>query len=454
MNAMCKQTCSVFASAVAFFADICEKHWADLRTATQFDAQLFLERNCHATAGNTPVYPFDAQFPNFPSYLRRDAIASAFGAVKSYHSNLVNWEDSGQKGSQPAFPSFGKNTPSLYYGNMFQFSNDKGEPLPAGELSKHARVKVFCSQRQLIQDKEYTAQVKKRITSGVLDPGKMVWDWMPVTLKTSDIAYLQRRQASGAKILSPKLVRKGRSFELRFAASQSSELSQTPVKDQVIVAVDLGINTPATCSVMRADGTILAREFYHPAGDMGLLSHRTALISRAQSHGSRKTPTLWRMADNANKKLSDGTAEFIINLAMKYHADVIVFEHLDLSGKKRGSKKARLHHWRAKYVQELVSNRAHARGMHIATVCAWGTSRLAYDGSGVVTRNVNNNYSICRFKSGKVYNCDLSASYNIGARYFLREYHKQFNNVDVATPQRTLATLKDYVAKDQSPATA
>ena len=103
---------------------------------------------------------------------------------------------------------------------------------------------------------------------------------------------------------------------------------------------------------------------------------------------------------------------------------VSVFEHLDLAGKKRGSKKAKLHHWRAKYVQELVSNRAHARGMRIATVCAWGTSRLAYDGSGVVTRNVNNNYSICRFKSGKIYNCDLSASYNIGARYFIREIAK------------------------------
>jgi len=32
--------------------------------------------------------------------------------------------------------------------------------------------------------------------------------------------------------------------------------------------------------------------------------------------------------------------------------------------------------------------------------------------------------SLCTFTSGKRYNCDLSASYNIGARYFIRELLK------------------------------
>lgn len=34
------------------------------------------------------------------------------------------------------------------------------------------------------------------------------------------------------------------------------------------------------------------------------------------------------------------------------------------------------------------------------------------------------NYSVCVFPSGKQYHCDLNASYNIGARYFLRELLK------------------------------
>ena len=36
----------------------------------------------------------------------------------------------------------------------------------------------------------------------------------------------------------------------------------------------------------------------------------------------------------------------------------------------------------------------------------------------------DDNASLCTFTSGKRYNCDLSASYNIGARYFIRELLK------------------------------
>lgn len=69
--------------------------------------------------------------------------------------------------------------------------------------------------------------------------------------------------------------------------------------------------------------------------------------------------------------------------------------------------------------------------MRISRICAWNTSRLAFDGSGRVERGsyVQNgetkyNYSICVFPNGKTYHCDLNASYNIGARYFIREMLK------------------------------
>ena len=112
---------------------------------------------------------------------------------------------------------------------------------------------------------------------------------------------------------------------------------------------------------------------------------------------------------------------------MRYNADVIVFEHLELSGRKRGSKKQRLHHWRARYVQAMVADKAHRDGMRISHICAWGTSKLAFDGSGTVLRGKEadlGSYSVCRFTTGKEYNCDLNASYNIGARYFIRELLK------------------------------
>ena len=116
-----------------------------------------------------------------------------------------------------------------------------------------------------------------------------------------------------------------------------------------------------------------------------------------------------------------------MDTARQYDCDVIVFEHLDTKGKKRGSGKQRLHHWRCQYVQKMVMSKAHREGMHVSTICAWGTSRLAYDGSGPVQRGSKaelSTYSLCKFTNGKVYDCDLSASYNIGARYFIREILK------------------------------
>ena len=48
-----------------------------------------------------------------------------------------------------------------------------------------------------------------------------------------------------------------------------------------------------------------------------------------------------------------------------------------------------------------------------------GTSSYAYDGSGKLKRN-NQNYALAQFANLKLYNADLSASYNIGARGILR----------------------------------
>ena len=133
---------------------------------------------------------------------------------------------------------------------------------------------------------------------------------------------------------------------------------------------------------------------------------------------------------------------------------MIVFEHLELQGKKRGSKKERLHHWKAQYVQSMVEHKAHRLSMRISRVCSWGTSQLAYDGSGTVERGIKGNYSICKFQNGKIYNCDLSASYNIGARYFVREILKSLPetvrlDTEVKVPgctKRTTCTLSTLIS--------
>lgn len=238
--------------------------------------------------------------------------------------------------------------------------------------------------------------------------------------------YIQKH-CKNRRQCSPTLQKRGRQWFLDFPFEESVALSNTDISDQTIVAVDLGLLSAATVSVMRSDGTILGRHFCQLPREYDSLTHAVNRIKKAQQYGNRKTPKLWARVNGINDDISVKTAHFIMDVALCYHADVIVFEHLDLSHKKRGRKKQRLHLWKSRYVQSMVTGKAHRQGIRIARVNAWGTSRLAYDGSGAVARGKEagfKSYSLCRFKNGKIYNCDLSASYNIGSRYFIREILK------------------------------
>ena len=95
-----------------------------------------------------------------------------------------------------------------------------------------------------------------------------------------------------------------------------------------------------------------------------------------------------------------------------------------------------------------MEHHAHILGIKISRICAWNTSKLAYDGSGKVERGryfqngiEKYNYSICTFQNDKEYNCDLNATYNIGARYFIRELLKS-NSVMRRLPNQT--KVSDY----------
>lgn len=160
-------------------------------------------------------------------------------------------------------------------------------------------------------------------------------------------------------------------------------------------------------------------------------------------------------------------------MAVEHGVNVIVFEALDFHGRIRGRKAQRLHLWRKRAIQDMVEHKAHRNLIRISRVCAWGTSRLAFDGSGEILRgrvNLTNDelaaliametkdrkkakgrpethcgQERCTFLNGKEYNCDLSASYNIGARYFLREWCKVTPGLEETLPkttQRTYANLK------------
>ena len=231
-----------------------------------------------------------------------------------------------------------------------------------------------------------------------------------------------------AKMSVPTLEKKNKKWFLRFAFDEKVEINKTKLEEQLILAVDLGINTDATCSVMNVNGAILAREFINLTSDKDQLYHTLNKIKKVQQkYGSNNITKLWRYAKFHNEELAHKIASAITNTAIKYNCDVIAFEYLDMKGKKHGSKRQELHMWKKNTIQRIVKHKAHKNGIRVSHICAWNTSKLAYDGSGEVLRGKDaylDTYELCKFSNGKIYNCVLSASYNIGARYFIREIQK------------------------------
>ena len=421
-NQIFKETVEVYRHATDFLIRVCLNEWEQIALLKGQNRLTYVETLIHVTARHPDVKytEFDKQFYKLPSYLRRSAINEAVGKASSYKSNLANWENENPKnrGRKPSFPKAGYIYPCMYRGNMYQRTG-----------MYEAKIKVYI---------------------------RNTWDWLSIRLRKSDIDYIECRCAT-RKECAPTLQKRGKEWFLNFPFKENVRLNDMPIDQRTIVSVDLGINTAATISVMCADGTILGRRFCMLPKEIDSLNHSINRIKKAQQHGNRKMPRLWAKVKGINHDISVKTAQFIVDVAIFYNADVIVFEHLDKKGTVRGSKKQKLKMWRSGEVQSIVTNKAHRLGMRISHICAWGTSKLAYDGSGTVLRGRRggfSTYELCQFKNGKIYNCDLSASYNIGARYFIREIVKSLNEssrslVEAKVPQcskRSTCTLSTLIS--------
>ncbi len=388
-NRIFKDTVSLYRSAVDWFIKVILAEWETLSSVKGAKPRLsIIEHLTVRTARNPePEHDFSFAFYKFPCYLRRAAINDALGLVSSYKSKLKS-----NPNASP--PHAGSSMPAMYRDNMF------------------------------IRTSTYTARIKVYIRN--------TWDWLDIEFKKSDVDYIIRHCASRKECV-PTLMRRGKQWFLNFAFEEKVTLNDTPVSEQRILAVDLGLNHACTCCVMEAGGTVYGREFLSLPEEEDSLRHPVNYIKKAQQHGAYKTPRLRAKAKGINDRIAVKTAAFIMDRAVMYDVDVIVFEHLDIGGRKRGgrSKRQRLHLWKAQYVQSMVNDKAHRLEIRISRVCAWNTSRLAFDGSGYVDRGTYTqngiryyNYLICTFATGKQYNCDLNAAYNIGARYFVREILK------------------------------
>ena len=416
-----RQTADICLEALKFCTSVIQKEWDGIMAVDSKLRKRKIDMLIHETKKGHSKYPeFDEQFPNLPAYTRRSIIADAFGMVKSYKSNLKNWEElsPAERGAKPTigFPS--------RYELTFYDQERKMSHLSDGQIG----LKLFNGHS---------------------------WNWYYFQISQSDARYIYHMSRE-RKMLSPIVYKVRGRYQVRFAFRESRELVQNENKLAYrILAVDLGINAAASWCVMESDGTVHAKGVIHLACEEDRLNH---MINRKRMYqqAGKKSRCVYRWITEANRQLSIKTAKVLMDTAILYNTDCIVFEHLDSGGKIRGKKyRERIHLWRKNDVQNRVELQAHRHSMRISRICAWGTSKYAFDGSGRVDRHSIYryehgrkvyNYSICTFQNGKVYNCDLSAAQNIGARFFLREYEKSGVEGLPSTPQRTLCTLRLLVS--------
>lgn len=410
-----RQTLEIYRRAVKWLIPVFDREWGML-SQIPLEKKRFNEAEhlVHTTKYNQAIYAFDDHFPKMPSYLRRAAISQALGDVSSYHTRHMQWEESGTAKGEPVLGADTHCMPVFYRDNMYR------------EKDGRTFLKLYSGSD---------------------------WVWMEVKIRKTDLDYL-RKYWNGKKAAAPVLVKRYKKYFLQFAYDENVGLSGKPAGDQVVCAVDLGVNTDAVCSIMHADGTVAARRFISLPAEKDQLYRILGRIRKKQrKNGPGAVRGLWEYARRLNTEIAKAVAGEICAFACLYQADVIVFEYLEMKGKIRGKTRQKLHLWKKNGVQEICMHKAHRMGIRVSRVCAKNTSAYAFDGSGRVSRD-EDNHSMCTFPGGKRYHCDLSASYNIGARYFVRELLKPFPETERSllaakvpgAGRRTLCSYADFLA--------
>ena len=404
-------TLALYNSALNYVCDVVLKHYDEINELNNLEGRMYLEHLIHNTKNNIAKYDFDSIYYKLPCYLLRDIESKAIGHIFSYKSNLDNYKKerynkiSNGKKFKKREPSLSKCNllPSFYKGNMYKMISDNKIAL------------------KIYEDND--------------------WKYEEFKLKKNDLKYINKingkRYNPEIKIIGKKIYIKF-TFEIEDVKLQDKELNK-----RIICGVDLGVNNDATISIMNYEGTILGRHFIN-TNNKDLMNHLLNKKRKIQRNSGNykylRNLHINNKINSINENIVNHTVNQIIKICLSYGVDVIVFENLRHKFKRaKRSFRARLHRWRKIAIYNKAYEMAHRNGIRVSTVNPNGTSKYAYDGSGEVERD-NDNYSICKFVSGKTYNCDLSASYNIAARYYIRETLKPLD-VNSRSELETKASL-------------
>jgi IS605 OrfB family transposase len=374
--------------------------WVSLESLTAKEGVNVVERMIHKITDNpkpkhtyyqkvVDLYP---SFKKFPSYLRRAAIADAIGIVLSFQSRYQEWQSemrTHRDGKSTSLQAMCNSYPALY----------KGQQIKYGLNYSTLDVKVWNG-----TDWVWLSGIKVKRHGG------------------------NRHLVNGNEIQSPSLVVNKNKCQLSMPISIKKV---EKIESSYICSVDLGINNAATCSIVGCDGTVKARRFVNPARDIDRRNRRKMMIARRSKLTTNITKEklpkgfckrLYRKSSNINLQISRIVARQIVEFAKTHGVKVIVIESLAGWKAKAGKKgssllKQKFHLWCHQKIVERLTDRWTELGGKVQAINPKYTSACAFDGSGKVRRS-KNNYSLAKFASGKQYNTDLSASYNIASRYW------------------------------------
>ena len=387
-------------------------HWVQISGASSQCAAV--EKLIHQTSKNPhPKHSyFGERFYKFPSYLRRAAIEFVCGQVSSFLTRYRTWQTGDRKRRDAKPPRFNPEAgcyPALYRGQCIKFHDDFSV----------AEIKVWNGS-----------------------------DWVWTAVQISGLR--QRHLLEHSKGLSPYLIVKDGKAHL----SVPFKLHPKKLSGDLVCAVDVGINTTATATIVSSGGTVIARQFLHRGID---IDRRDKVLEqiRAKANQTKKLykgfcKGLYRRAAGLNRNMAQHLSKEIVRFALKQDAPVIVFEDLQgwkpKAGKKRSTLKQRFHGWLHRLLVQLTENKFVEVGGKVELVYPRGTSSWAYDGSGKLKRS-KSNYALATFQSGKQFNADLNGSYNIAARYWAYKQKLAYRN------GRQLPSSKSSGGKSRMPIT-
>lgn len=363
-------------------------HWVDI--AESKDTIAAVESLIHSTKKRPDIkYKyFSRAFYKFPSYLRRAAIHNAVGQVSSFVTRYDLWQRGIRSRKDAKPPKLTADTgvyPSLYQGQCILFAED----------FKTAQIKVFSGTD---------------------------WIWTkPIPIS----GHRQRHLVPDNERKSPALIVSGQACHLSVPFQINSN---TQEDSNLVLAVDLGLNTTATATIVSSDGTVRHRAFLHYGKDIDRRDTRLKRISRKAKRTGKLQKGfcrgLYRKANHINRKIAQSCSRELVKLAQRFNAKTIVFERLKgwrpKGGKKRSNLKQKFKGWLHRRLTELTEMKWTELGGTVEYVLPQYTSKYAYDGSGLVSRS-NKNYALAVFSTGKRYNADLNGSLNIAARYWYKK---------------------------------